>query len=78
MRFTTLAITATLSGLAYGGSNETTQGFDITGNDTDVDFVGAYNSGARYVSIMVWIDPSLFQDQMLSGQRANMPTNDPR
>jgi hypothetical protein len=54
MRFTTLVITAALSGLAHGvNKTDRTQGFDITGDDTDVDFVGAYNSGARYVSILV-------------------------
>lgn len=59
MRSTALITAATLSGLAYAQNQNRTQGFDISSNDTDVDFEGAYNSGARYVSIRVRTEQTL-------------------
>ncbi|KAK2766756.1 hypothetical protein FQN54_006070 [Arachnomyces sp. PD_36] len=51
MRLTTLIAAAALSGLACAENH--TYGFHVSSADTDVDFEGAYESGARYVSIRV-------------------------
>ena len=39
-------------------ANTTVQGFDISHYQTNVDFVGAYEAGARFVIIKVPIHPS--------------------
>ncbi|KAK2756818.1 hypothetical protein FQN54_005264 [Arachnomyces sp. PD_36] len=51
MRVTVLATSVALLGVAHAANM--TQGFDISSEDSDVDFEGAYNAGARYVSIRV-------------------------
>lgn len=56
MRLAALVTAAALSGLVH--AKNFTQGFDISSADSEVDFEGAYESGARFVSIRVRVGPS--------------------
>ncbi|KAK1139439.1 hypothetical protein N8T08_000802 [Aspergillus melleus] len=58
MRFSALAVAATLSGLAQASPSpklvtraDTVQGFDISNHQSSVDFAAAYKDGARFVYI---------------------------
>ena len=67
MKFSAAIVSASLAGIA----SATVQGFDISAYQTDVDFSGAYSSGARFVIIKVWspfhFPPPPFHLSALSG-----------